>query len=109
MLIFKEGVKVEELDKKLRNRLSNFSFFYNGDATVTSGLRSVEKNKEVGGSPTSSHLKALACDLRCTSSKEAFRIIETALRAGFRRIGVAKDHIHLDVDPSKVQDCIWLE
>ena len=109
MLIYSKNVDVNLLEKKLRNRLSNFDFFYKGDAVVTSGLRTPKTNQDVGGSPTSSHLKGLACDISCSSSKEAFGIVETALRAGFRRIGIANDHIHLDVDPDKVQNVIWLE
>lgn len=109
MLKFLDNVKVEDLSKDLRNRLTNFEFYLKGDVIITSGLRTPEHNKKVGGSPTSSHLKGLACDIACNSSKNAFIIIKTALDAGFKRIGIAKDHIHLDVDEEKTQYCMWLE
>lgn len=109
MIKFLENVDKKLLKRELLNCLTNFEFYFKGDAIITSGFRTPEHNKEVGGSPTSSHLKGLACDVAYSNSKNAFLIIKTALDAGFKRIGVAKDHIHLDVDEEKVQFCIWLE
>lgn len=109
MIIFNKNVNPKDLEISLGRKLDNFEFYYKGDFVITSGLRSVEHNKKIGGSPTSSHLKGLACDIACSNSTERLLIIKTALDAGFVRIGVAKDHIHLDVDPDKAQYCTWLE
>lgn len=76
---------------------------------ITSGLRSIEKNKEIGGADDSSHLKGLACDIACENSQQAFCIIKGAFMAGFERIGLGKGHIHLDIDDSKPQKVLFVE
>lgn len=74
---------------------------------ITSGYRTKAHNKKVGGVNSSSHTKGYAVDIRCRSSKERFKIINAALEAGFTRIGVSGNFIHLDNDPQKVQNVIW--
>jgi len=109
MLIFNKNVDKKLLKRELLNCLTNFEFYFKGDAIITSGFRTPEHNLEVGGSPTSSHLKGLACDVACSNSRMMCLIVIYGFLAGFRRFGLAKDHVHLDVDPDKPQFCIWLE
>ena len=40
---------------------------------ITSGYRSAEVNKAVGGSPTSNHLTGCAVDIRCVGIEQAIR------------------------------------
>lgn len=75
---------------------------------ITSAFRTPEKNEEVGGSPTSSHLKGLAVDISCTNSVHRYEIVRRLLGAGFTRIGIGEDFIHVDADPAKHQGVIWL-
>jgi len=74
---------------------------------ITSGYRTEAHNKEVGGSPTSSHLKGLAVDISCTNSSQREKIISALIIAGFQRVGIAKTFIHTDTDKSK-SPAIWL-
>ena len=74
---------------------------------VNSAFRSVQYEKEHLRSGTSSHCKGLAVDLRCHSDRARCTIIKCLMRAGFRRIGIAKTFIHVDSDKSK-NDSIWL-
>jgi len=74
---------------------------------ITSGLRTEEKNKEVGGVNDSSHRKGLAVDLRCRDSRSRFLIIKGLISVGFSRIGAEVDHIHVDIDPEKDVNVIW--
>jgi uncharacterized protein YcbK (DUF882 family) len=74
---------------------------------INSGYRCKEHNKSVGGSPTSSHLRGLAVDIRTTSSQNRYHILDALLHVGFTRLGVGKHFIHADVDTNKVQNVIW--
>jgi len=74
---------------------------------ITSGYRTRAHNKRVGGVNSSSHTKGYAVDIRCRNSKDRFKIIDSALKVGFNRIGVSGNFIHLDNDPYKVGNVIW--
>jgi len=52
-------------------------------------------------------MKGLASDIRYTSSSECFKILNGLILAGFRRIGIYKTFIHVDIDQDKVQGVIW--
>jgi len=75
--------------------------------TITSGFRCKKHNKEVGGSETSSHLTGLAADISCKYSRLRFMIVGAALQIGFKRIGIGKTFIHLDIDRKKDPQVIW--
>lgn len=74
---------------------------------ISSAYRSKEYEKSRGRSGTSSHCKGLAVDIVCCSNAERFQLVESALAAGFTRIGIAKNFIHLDLDTDKNQKRIW--
>lgn len=75
---------------------------------VNSGYRTLAHNEEVLGEPASAHTKGLAADIAIKGSRERFIFVEEALKIGFRRIGIAKTFIHIDIDGSKDQEVIWL-
>lgn len=74
---------------------------------ITSGYRTPEHNKNVGGVSSSSHLKGWAADISCIDSVSRHKIITSLLRSGFNRIGVGKTFIHTDCDPTKPKNVIW--
>ena len=74
---------------------------------ITSGYRSTSHNTKVGGVPSSSHTVGRAVDIYAPTSTQKYIIINALLQAGFNRIGVAKNFIHVDDDPSKAEDVIW--
>lgn len=75
--------------------------------TVNSGYRTVTHNREVGGKRNSEHRQGLGADLQCASSRKRFLIIEAACRLDFRRIGIAKNYIHLGMSRTLPQGVIW--
>ena len=75
---------------------------------VISGCRCDKHNKEVGGKHTSDHLTGEGVDIKATNSMDRFRIIDAALAAGFRRIGVGRNFIHLGNAKHNPQDVMWL-
>ena len=74
---------------------------------INSAYRCKKHNKEEKGKPTSSHLKGLAVDIKCTNGYDRKTIVEALILAGFNRIGIAETFIHADIDTSKTQS-IWL-
>lgn len=73
---------------------------------ITSGYRTADHNKSVGGVPNSSHLIGVAADIAVGSGNERYIILNALIRAGFSRIGVAKNFIHCDTDISK-PNSVW--
>lgn len=74
---------------------------------VTSGVRTIAHNKSVGGTKSSSHLLGYAVDLAVPNSRRRFIMLEALLDAGFTRIGIGEDFMHVDMDPQKTQNVIW--
>lgn len=75
---------------------------------INSGYRSKKNNEKVGGMPDSSHLIGIACDIKIKSSRERFIILNALIRAGFDRIGIGKNFIHVDDDFMKDKRVIWM-
>jgi len=73
---------------------------------ITSGYRTSSRNKLVGGVANSSHLVGKAADIKVGSGNERYIIINALIKAGFRRLGVAKTFIHCDNDETK-PNSIW--
>jgi uncharacterized protein YcbK (DUF882 family) len=74
---------------------------------ISSGYR-CENHPESKKNPTSSHIKGLAVDIKCTDSKTRAIIMDALGYVGFRRFGIAKSFIHVDIDNEKSNPVIWL-
>ena len=75
---------------------------------INSGYRSEAHNRKVGGTSGSSHLKGLAVDIACDGSVNRFELCNILLEVGFKRIGIGKYFIHVDIDKDKSQHVMWL-
>lgn len=75
---------------------------------INSGYRSEAHNKKVGGVESSSHLKGLAADISCTNSVDRFNLYDVLREVGFKRIGVARSFIHVDIDKDKSSKVFWV-
>ena len=62
---------------------------------VTSGYRTPEHNRAVGGGRYSAHLEGLAVDIAVTGAR-AFRLVQAALKYGVQGIGIYPTFVHLD-------------
>ena len=76
---------------------------------INSGFRSEAHNaklsKAVG---KSAHTEGWAADIKVNTSTERLELVKFSLIHGFTRIGVAETFIHLDMDPSKPKNVLWL-
>ena len=75
---------------------------------IRSGYRTEEHNARVGGVDSSAHTSGHAADIAALSSSTKFKIMEAAMRLGFRRLGIGATFIHIDDDITKSQDVCWL-
>ena len=72
------------------------------DFDITSWSRCITHNASIkNSSPTSSHLKGIAVDIRTADNEERFRVLKGLLRAGFERILIYNNFIHADMDETK--------
>ena len=86
---------------------------YGKPLIVASGIRTPERNKQVGGVKNSSHLLGYAVDWKDVATQpsewdtELITFLDAAWAAGFRRFGVMATGIHTDDDPTKGSPAIW--
>jgi zinc D-Ala-D-Ala carboxypeptidase len=101
-------LQVEKLKPALLQMVNNAGLRLNAVLIITSGYRSPEHNKQVGGALNSPHLRGLAVDIRCADSVFRLKLIRELLISGFTRIGIAKNFVHVDICDKPVSECIWL-
>ena len=100
------GCGQNHINRVLVNKLQTIRNRVGCSLTVTSGVRCQSHNDKIGGSSTSSHVDGYAVDLKCESG--LFRqILLTELTKVFVRIGIAKNFVHIDIDPGK-DPSVWL-
>lgn len=76
---------------------------------IQSGYRTADHNGALKDSVDgSAHTTGHAADIAALSSGTKFKIVEAALRLGFRRIGIGRTFVHIDDDITKPQDVVWL-
>jgi hypothetical protein len=80
---------------------------YGKPLIVASGIRTPERNKQVGGVKNSSHLLGYAVDWKDISDSELIAFLDAAWAAGFRRFGIMALGIHTDDDPTKSSPSMW--
>ena len=72
---------------------------------INSGYRCVKHNLEIG-STSNNHTSGKAVDIKATTGQERLHILSGLIKSGFKRIGIAKNFIHVD-SMDKVESC-WL-
>ena len=78
-----------------------------GPIRISSGGRCKAWNEKEGGKPDAAHLTGLALDVVCNNSSDRYRLL-TKLTWDFRRVGVHKSFIHVDIDSDKPEEVIWV-
>lgn len=97
-----------EMDQSFLNKLDKSRDSAQVAFKVNSGYRCTKHNKDVGGSKTSSHLYGVAADISAPDSLSRFKIVESMISSGIKRIGIGKKFIHADDDELKIHGVIWL-
>ena len=95
------GCGENKISDELIDKLENAREYARRPFRINSGYRCANHNAEIGGSPTSSHLKGLAADIHCVNGQDRYFIMQALFRADFRRIEDAPTWIHVDIDLDK--------
>jgi uncharacterized protein YcbK (DUF882 family) len=75
---------------------------------INSGTRCTKHNTIEKGTKNSSHLDGTAVDISCNTNHYRFLLLSALIKAGFTRIGITRDFIHVDVSPIKDQQVSWI-
>lgn len=102
------GAGFNEMDPTLLAMLDELRHRVGQPLYINSAFRCRSWNAKVGGVESSSHAKGMAVDIACTDGFQRFSLVKEAMAIGFRRIGVAETFIHLDIDPDKPQEVLFL-
>ena len=98
---------IDDMEENFMHRLDVARYLSGVPFIINSAYRTVEHEKSKGRSGNSSHVKGIAVDLKASNSRARYKIIEGLLSAGFTRIGVGSNFIHVDSDHEKDQNVIW--
>jgi len=75
---------------------------------INSGFRTAAHNRAINGASNSAHLRGVAADIHCTTSRNRSILVRAAIQAGFSRIGIAPTFVHVDCDNTLPGNIIWL-
>lgn len=87
---------IEDMDDEFLYMLDSVRHEAGIPLVLNSAYRSPEYEKSKGRSGTGAHTYGLAVDIRCTSGVNRLKILQAAIKCGIKRIGIAKNYIHID-------------
>lgn len=85
------------IDHRLVRMLDEAREYYGSPIKINSGFRD-KTHPESVKNPSSSHIKGLAADISCTDSTTRAKLLEALVHANFKRYGLHKSFIHVDID-----------
>ena len=94
------GCDAGEISSDLVNKLEKVRVAYGNSMRINSGIRCLDHNRSIGSSDTSSHIIGLAADVGCTDMASRMSLL-ALFGKHFKRMGIHKDFIHVDVDYDK--------
>jgi zinc D-Ala-D-Ala carboxypeptidase len=76
---------------------------------INSGYRTVTYNAALkDATPNSAHTRGMAADIAATTGREKWLIVDAAMKANIKRIGIGKTFVHVDIDGTLPNPSIWL-
>ena len=97
-----------KMNQEFLVRLDNARTMAGVPFKINSGFRTEAHNAKVKGVRGSSHCLGYAADIHANDARTRLLVVSSLIKAGFNRIGIAATFIHVDNDPTKDKNCIWL-
>ncbi|MDR0206046.1 MAG: hypothetical protein LBI45_02150 [Bacteroidales bacterium] len=95
-----QNMSQEFMDKLGRTReIAKIPFIIN------SAYRTEAHEKKMGRSGNSAHTEGCAADIKALDGRSKYLIVDAAIKAGFNRIGINANFIHLD-NSKKLEPCV---
>lgn len=106
------GCGIYNVSSKLMAMADNVRDYINRPIVANSICRCVIHNKAENGSDTSGHIstdtiECTAIDFKVNNSIERYEVVLAMVKAGFKRIGVAKGFVHGDITEGKAPTVMW--
>ena len=101
------GLGFPAMDVDFLDRLDSARIYANVPFKLTSAYRCEDHNRDEGGTEGSAHTKGVAVDIAIQSSHVRFKVLYGLIKAGFNRIGVYENFIHVDDDMTKAPEVCW--
>lgn len=101
------GKGFAEMDGDLLQRLDIARGLAGVPFVITSAIRCRAHNYSVGGLKDSAHLGGNAVDIKCDKARDRYKVLYSLISAGFNRIGIYNNFIHVDNDTTKPARVIW--
>lgn len=102
------GCGLENMDDEFLLLLYEARMIANIPFWITSGSRCPGHNRTVGGLPDSAHSKGFAVDIYVLEAGDRYKILCALFAVGFNRVGIGPDFVHIDMDPDKPTNMIWV-
>lgn len=99
---------LQDMKQGTMNRLDKARELAGIPFVLNSAYRSPKWEKEKGRTGTGAHTQGHAVDIRCNTNENRAKILAACREAGFTRFGIAPTYIHVDDDPTKTPDVVWL-
>jgi len=98
---------LQDMNQDFMKRLDNARRLAGIPFVLSSAYRSKQWEYSHNRKGTSSHTEGRAVDILCNSPANRFSIINSLIKAGFSRFGVADSYIHVDDSPTHAQNVVW--
>jgi len=92
-----------EMSTKFIHRLDELREKCGFPFTITSGYRAREHSAEAHKKTVGQHVLGVAADISVADGVQRRKIVEEALKMGFKGIGVARSFVHVDDRVSKLE------
>ena len=102
------GCGYDDINMGLVAKIDNIRSLYRSPISISSGCRCINYNTQIGGEDNSAHIRGMAVDIICNSSRERFMFLYLAILHDFKRIGTGSNFVHLDLDDTLLQKVMWL-